>query len=374
MNEISQSPKDATASFMSAMHTELPKPAPAEGSPPVAEVKKTDAPTPDPKIAATTTTVPVEEKIPRTSQEWKKFTAKRDADIAERDARIATAEKKASELEAKSKTATPSPELDALKADLEKIRKERDEYDERLKMVAVTQHPTFKREFETRLNSQIELAKKIVPDEQKEAVERILSMPEGNFRDARIEELMGELSQVQAARIGSILNSVTEINTARQDIIAHSKEEYDKMTAAQQAQSDSRTAQMEAALKNSLAKAPEHPLYKKSEDTEWNKDVDARIKQVETIARSSLSVADSTKIVLDHLALPVIQKQLDASKAEVEKLKAQIADFTAANPGIISRSKETGLDEGGGTPIKINPGSSPMEAARSWMKSLPKFG
>jgi hypothetical protein len=199
-------------------------------------------------------------------------------------------------------------------------------------------------------------------------------MPEGQFRDTRIEELMGELSQVQASRIGSILNTVTEINTARQDIIAHSKEEYEKMTAAQQSQAKARAEQMEAALRGSLAKALEHPLYKKSEDAEWNKDVDTRLQRAEQIARSSISIEDSAKIVLDHLALPVLQKQLDASKAEAEKLKAQIADFTAANPGIVSRSKEVGVDEGGGVPVKINPGSNPMEAARAWMKSLPKFG
>jgi hypothetical protein len=78
--------------------------------------------------------------------------------------------------------------------------------------------------------------------------------------------------------------------------------------------------------------------------------------------------------VLDHLALPVLQKQLDASKAEAEKLKAQIEDFSQSNPHLVSRSKEVGVDEGGGTPVKINPGSNPMEAARAWMKSLPKFG
>jgi hypothetical protein len=369
MTEAPASPKEAMAAFTSALTEALPNPK-LDVAPGAAPETSKVAPAPDPKAAAA---APAEEKIPRTSQEWKKFTAKRDADIAERDGRIAKAEAKSLELETKFKAGVSPPELDKLKADLEKISKERDEYDERLKMVAVTQHPRFKQEFETRLNAQIELAKKIVPEEQKEAVERILSMPEGQFRDARIEELMGELSQVQAARIGSILNSVTEINTARQDVITHSKEEYDKMTAAQKSQADSRTAQMEAALKDSLAKAPEHPLYKKSEDAEWNKDVDARLKQAEQLARASLSVGDSTRIVLDHLALPVVQKQLDSSKAEVEKLKAQIQDITQSNPGIVSRSREASTDDGG-TRVQIRHGSSPMEAAASWVKSLPKFG
>ena len=268
-----QSPKDVTSSFMSAMNAELPNPKLATEDTTAPPITKSDAPPPEPKAASQPPPVAAKEEIPRTSQEWKKFTAKRDADIAERDQRITKAEAKAGELETKLKAGAASPELDKLKTDLETIRKERDEYDERLKMVAVTQHPRFKQEFETRLNSQIELAKKIVPEEQKEAVERILSMPEGNFRDARIEELMGELSQVQAARIGSILNSVTEINTARQNTIAHSKEEYDKMTAAQQAQAKARTDAMESALKDSLAKAGEHPLYKKSEDAEDRKSV-----------------------------------------------------------------------------------------------------
>lgn len=370
------------ASFQANLTAALPKPEPVKADAPPPEKPKPepatpqpkpDAPAPEPK-AAPATPAPAEEKIPRTAQEWKKFTAKRDADIAERDERISKAEAKAQELEAKVRGGVPSAELDKLKADLDKIRKERDEYDEKLKMVAVTQHPRFKQEFETRLNSQIALAKKIVPEEQQEAVERILSMPEGKFRDARIEELMENLSPVQTSRIGAILNTVTEINAQKQDLIAHSKEEFDKMTAAQQAQVKSRADAMEAELRASLSKAPEHPLYKKSEDAEWNKDVDTRLQRAEQLARASLSVSDSTKIVLDHLALPVVQKQLDASKAEVEALKAQIADFTSANPNIVSRPKEASVDDGGGTPIKINAGSTPMDAARSWMKSLPKFG
>lgn len=379
MPDTTVSPKDAMASFQAGLVAELPKPEPVKPSGEAAvatqETKKADAPAPDAKVAATAMpAAPAEEKIPRTAQEWKKFTAKRDADIAERDKRITEIESVKTELEAKLKAAAPNGELDKLKGDLETLRKERDEYDERLKMVAVTQHPRFKQEFETRLNAQIELAKKIVPEEQKEAVERILSMPEGKFRDARIEELMETLSPVQTSRIGAILNSVTEINTAKQDIIAHSKEEYDKMTAAQQAQVKARQEATEKELKASLAKAGEHPFYKKTEDAEWNKDVDARLKRAEELAHSTIPVAESTKIVLDHLALPVVQKQLDAAKAEVEKLKAQIADFTSANPGIVSRSKEAAGEEEQGTPVKINPGSNPMEAARAWMKSLPRFG
>lgn len=376
------SPKDAMASFQAGLVDALPNPKPvktetqaapetaAPAPEPPKPVAKPDAPAPVPASPAAT---PVEEKIPRTAQEWKKFTAKRDADIAERDKRIAAAEAKAAELETKVKASVPGPELDKLKSDLDRVRKERDEYDTRLKMVAVTQHPRFQAEFEQRLSAQIALAKRIVPEEHHESVERILAMPDGKFKDARVEELMAELSPVQVSRIGGILNTVTEINAQREDIIKHSKEEYDKMTSAQQAAQKQQEEAMESALKESLAKAPEHPHYKRTEDAEWNKDVDARLQRAEQLARSRLSVGDSTKIVLDHLALPVVEKQLASAKAEVEKLKAQIADLAGANPGIVSRGTEGSVDDGGGVPVKITPGSNPMEAARSWMKSLPKF-
>lgn len=372
--ETEVSPQDAMKSFQAGLGplmAEIPKPETAASA--AALQVKSDAPKPEaPKLEAQPATT--EEKIPRTSQEWKKFTAKRDADIAERDKQISDFKAKTAELETKLKAGVSTPELDTLKADLDKIKKERDEYDERLKVVAVTNHPTFIREFETKLNSQIELAKKLVEKDQHEAWERVLSMQDGKFRDAKIEELMEPLTPVQVARMGSILNSIFEINTLKQEIIKNAGEEHAKMTAAQQEQSKKRAESMEAALKESLAKAPEHILYKKTEDVEWNKDVDARLKQAETLARSSLSVADSTKIVLDHLALPVIQKQLESSRAEIEKLKGQIADFTGANPGISSRTPEPGLDEGGGQPVRIQSGSNPMEAAKSWIKSLGRLG
>lgn len=371
------SPKEAMATFQAGLGS-LTGEAQSPPTTTTAQVQSTppkqDAPPPEPKVSSQATPAPVEEKIPRTSQEWKKFTAKRDADIAERDKQISEFKSKTTDLETKLKAGVSSPELDTLKSDLEKIKKERDEYDERLKVVAVTQHPRFKQEFETRLNAQIEMAKKVVGKDHEEAIEWILTRPETTLRNARLDELMENLTPVQISRIGSILNAVTEINGQKQEIIKNAGEEYAKMNAAQQEQSKKRSEAMESALKDSLAKAPEHPLYKKSEDSEWNKDVDTRIKQAETLARSSLSVADSTKIVLDHLALPVVQKQLESSKAEIEKLKGQIADFTGANPGISSRTPEPGLDEGGGQPIKIQSGSNPMDAARSWMKSLPKFG
>ncbi len=376
--ETEISPQEAMKSFqagLGSLTSEAPSPStttatPVQQTPP----PKSDAPPPEPKAAAQPPSRPEKEEMPRSSANWDKYRAKRDAESAELSKQIESERRRADELETKLKAGTTSPELDAIRADLEKAKKERDEFDGQLKVVAVTQHPTFKREFETRLNAQIELAKKIVPAEQQEAIERILSIPEGKFRDARIDELMETLSPVQTSRIGAILNAVSEINGQKQDIIKNAGEEHAKMTAAQAEQSKKRGEAMEAALKDSLAKASEHPLYKKSEDAAWNKDVDERLQQAEALARSSLSVSDSTNIVLNHLALPVVKKQLEASKVEIEKLKGQIADLTGANPGLKSRSTEPGLDDGGGTPVKIASGTSPMDAARSWVKSLPRLG
>ena len=121
-----------TAGLTAALpHPELTKPT---GEPAAPEPKK-DAPAPVPPSnaqPAPPAPPPVEEKIPRSAQEWKKFTTKRDADIKERDERIAKAEARAAELESKLKTPAPTPELEKLKTDLEAMKKERDEYDERL--------------------------------------------------------------------------------------------------------------------------------------------------------------------------------------------------------------------------------------------------
>src|SRR6185436_674496 len=125
------------------------------------------------------------------------------------------------------KKSGPSPELDAL-------RKERDELSDRLRVVAVEQHPKFKQYFENKTNEQLELAKEIVGNGKSDEIVSLLKQPDSQWRRQRIEELTVEMSPLQQSQLAGVMLNLSTINRERQGALAGAKETYEKMVKDQQ--------------------------------------------------------------------------------------------------------------------------------------------
>jgi hypothetical protein len=326
----------------------------------------------------------VEEKFPRTSQDWEKFKANRKASEDKLKGEIAARESKVKEYEVKvaeyEKKLTETPTIDpAEKAEIDRIKAENAELNETVRRLNVTEHPKFKQYFGAQTMRQITLAKNIVGTEKAEAVEKLLNMPNSEYKQAKIDEFMGDLTPTQSTRLGSVMNKLEELSTEKEEAI---KTELDR---AQEAQAkEAKTAQergetmakaTDKLFKTTLEKLqnPEdgHPAFQHREgDTDWNKAVDERIQ----IAKAYLSgkgfkPEDIAKAAFEAAAYPAMLDNQRRLYTENEQLKAQVAALSAAGPKAPD-SLPGGTKEPENKGAALKPGMDFLQAGQAFAKAV----
>src|SRR6185436_15635433 len=264
----------------------------------------------------------------------------------------------------------PSPELDAL-------RKERDDLSDRLRVVAVEQHPKFKQYFETKTNEQLELAKEIVGNGKSDAIVSLLKQPDSQWRRQRIEELTVEMSPLQQSQIAGVMLSLSSINRERQGALAGAKETYEKMVADQKTAAEKQASEvksnLEKLLNESLAKVQDAKtglaaFQTREGDDEWNRGVETRIASAKNMLTGTVQPAAAMEVMLMGIAAPAVLNQLKDALEENGKLQAQIKELSSATPRL-----ETGTPSGtetGSQPVQVKAGSNPHEAIKGWMQGL----
>jgi len=308
-----------------------------------------------------------EDKWPRSAQEWKKFKEARKQAIEEREQKIAGLNTSLDELKKKiSETPATSPELDTL-------RKERDELSDRLRTVDVERHPKFKAYFDAKLNTQVELAKRIVGPEHAEAAARLMGLPEGEYKNAQIEELMVNMTPLQQSRFGSVLNSVAEVEAERQSEIAKGRENYDRMVEEQKGAQAERAKAVDKAFNDAALKAQDTKegnfLFQKREgDHDWNRQVEERLSLAKNLLMGK-GVTQEQVIAASFYAAatPALLAGYDALHAENEALKQQVAELSKAAPTLQSTEHSS---EAAAQTVPVRVGSRPDEVIRGWVKGL----
>lgn len=356
---------------------------------PATDIAPTPAPTPTPppekapeikppEIKPVPTTVPPpeneEDKWPRSAKDWDAFKAKRkerEQQLSkERDEIKADRDRINGEIE-KLKKSGPSPELDDLK-------KERDALSEQLRIVSVENHPKFKAYFENKTNAQIELAKRIVGAEKADKVSELLSLPDGAYKDAQVETFLAGLSGMQQSRFGSVLNSLSEIQSERHSEISRARENYEKMQNEQKQKADAQVQQYQKLFEDSIKQAQDtangNPVYQtKAGDDVWNEGVNKRIEATKALLFGQTKPEQLVRAAMDAVAVPELLRQSAAQADTIKKLEAQVAELSKANPTVQGKQGEAGTD-GSPVPIKLKPGTSPQEAVGSFIKGLQAAG
>ena len=334
-------------------------PAAAPAAQPTTQPGASDAPPGDP------------DKWPRSAKEWDQFKQVRNENYRKRDERIATLEK---ELKAREeKLAAFANAVDP--KEHSSVREERDKLSEALRLAAVEKHPRFQAYYDGKLNAQMELAKRIAGPERGEALTAVLKMPESEYRNMRIEELMGELSPMAANRLGSIINTVDELRTEREQEIAKAREDYDKMSARQQAEQQAaqsaQRANAEKLFADTLAEAQAGGLpmlAPKEGDAAWNAAVEQRVARAKAILFGQEPPDQLVRSALAAVSFPAILESHAALAAENEQLRAQVAQLRTATP-TTSRGTAPATPGGGDRPAPKT-GSRPMQAAAEWIGLL----
>lgn len=394
---IEDSPAAAAASAPPA--TEQPKPpavAPADTTPPAADKADEQPPAADPKPAAKAAEEPPkadaaedpEEKWPRSGDDWKRFKAKnkekeqkyqaeikaRESKLSEYDSKLKGMETELAELRSKAGAKTPEEA-----AEIEKLRKDVEDYSKRLAVAEVTSHPKFIAYFKNKVDEQVDLAKDIVGEEMAENVAKVLTMTDGDSKRARIEEIVTDLSPIQQAQFGSVMNELRRIDRERQSEIAKAQENRTKMLAEQKTVAEQRANEGKKLFQTTLksmqdAKEGIAVYQQRENDAQWNAMVKANIAEAERIlfGAQDKKPEDFARAALHAAAFPMILKSykedMQERDTQIASLKAQVAKLSAAQPST-GGTAQAGTEAAKQT-VKVSRSMSPMEASAAWVKSL----
>lgn len=348
--------------------------APAEPKPPTPPAPQ---PKPEEKTVEKKAEVDTEAAVPRTSREWTAFKEQRNAKYKEFETTIGTHVATISDLNKQIETLTAK--ASSVPADYDQVKKERDQFEGIIRQISVENHPKFKAYYDGAVKNQITLAKNIVGAEKAEELEKLLLLPDSQFKTSSIEDLIQELPMLQQTRIGSVINQLDAIKSERETEIAKSKENF---TAMQNQEAEKRQAgrkQLETSFESSVKKLQGKdgsPLFQARDgDKAWNDSVDQRIGVAKALLFSNMKPEQIIQAALDAASLPVVLAQGRTMFETIKKLEKQIADMTAATPSLDgSRKIETG-NGSAPTPPQAKAGSRPMEVLRdTWLKDLPAVG
>lgn len=359
---------------------EAPKETPQQPSEPEAKASETPPAEPEAKPAATPEAKPAEvkaeepdeDKPPRNAQDWKNARAK--AKEREESLRREIEQLKKATAPKPPEPEKPSPELELTKAELEKLRKEHEEYSKRIQMLDVTKHPRFEQHFNAKFSQQVDLAKRIVGQEKAAVIEEILKLPDGNYKDEKLNDFMADLSPIVNSRVGGILNSIEAIDLEKREAIAAAQAEREKLQAEQSANSKKAQLAAESTWKAIVSELqdPEKGLavYQVKEgDTDWNNGILDRVSTAKKLVFDKNDPATVAKAALHAAAFPALLKDykayIDKSKAEIEALNKKVAALTAAQPAVQTQGKPAGK-----VAVKSKPSHDPRMIARDFVGEL----
>jgi len=363
VNTPNYSPRAAAADFVSSLpqlgvepvapvtppEPPVEPPKPPATPPPAAEPPKPAAAIQTPPPAA-----PVEVKMPRTAKDWDAFKAAEKARLEAKESEIA---KYKQELEALKKApATPTPIAD----DDPRIlahKKEAEELSEKLRMVEITQHPKFKAFYDGKVNAQVEMAKRIVGVENSEAIATLLKLPDNEYRQGKIDELVSTLSPIQQSRVGSVLNSLNEIEMEREGQIEQAKKDYVAYQEKTKADGEKQKAELKTKVENGFSTVLSTLQNPKDKDglfifqeqegnEEWNKGVEERINYAKNLIFGMNPPETLMRAVFHAAALPGVVKAYQTLLSQVNGLQEQVKGMTAAQPALESIAAPEGGEKG----------------------------
>jgi hypothetical protein len=258
--------------------------------------------------------------------DWKALKEARDAAAKEAD----LFKRQVADLQAKIKD--PSD----LEKSMEALRAERDVYDEQLRLVAVERHPKFEGYFKAKVDTVLAGAKNVLGAEKAADLQKALRMPDGEQRDAAIEELTGDASALQQQRIAALLTRMDEITVERETEISKWRETASKFDTDQKTKLVEQKQNAEKILAGIITGAVKdlEVFQPKPGDDKWNAETEQSLALARHLFGGENTVEDLARAAVWAAAAPRYRMLSAAYAAENKQLKDEIAKLRSANPSI----------------------------------------
>lgn len=345
-----------------------PEPAKVDGAKP--EPKKPDD---KPKAKEDWETAPTPKEA-----DWKKWKegrrVERDGlkkEITEREERIQTLQNQLKEVETKVATSSELPET--IKAEIKSKDDQIKALTERIMVLDVTEHPKFKSYFQGKIDSAITKAKKLAGAEKADTIEKIIKLPDSEYKTAQLEEFMSDIpSELTKSRLAVVLEELDNVAAERESEIAKANEHKGKLSEEQQAKAkqtfENRQKMFETTLKQVRDVSNGFPLFQfKDGDDAYNQQVTQRIESAKGLLFNP-QVPDDVRMKAAFLAVaaPHIIKsyttESEAWQKEKSDLEAKIAELVAAQP-----KPGTGGADSGETHFRPKVGMKPHEITKGFV-------
>jgi len=170
-------------------------------------------------------------KVPRASDDWKKYREVHNSTVNENKALKA-------ELEQLRSKSTELQQLDEL-------RQKVSEYEQQSKAQSLLNDPNLTREIDNRMSSVVNSAKASLDEQQAKDFESIARMEPGKHRDRVLSEFADDLSPIKQAQVAAYMARVDELRSERNSMIEYAKSNADELYKQREA---AMTKQREAAV------------------------------------------------------------------------------------------------------------------------------
>lgn len=291
---------------------------------------------------------------PKAADRFRAIEAKAHA-AEQKAARAEKLEKELADVQERLKGAIDTTAADALKKQVE-------EYSELLDKNAITEHPRFKAKFDIPLAKEIATATKLVSKEAGPEVEALLSLPETAQRNRRLNEIAGELEEVERGKFIKAIDNADRLSTERAGEVANwkvNKTRLAELSEQEKSQAvEHRERSIEKALKSVLPRFTDDEkgieLFRKDDgNVEWNKTVEARLENVRKLTAADLSKEDTAEMAAWALAGSDYRKLFLTQRVLVQRLQEEIAALKEGGPDLGSGGAGTGDDDEQGSMIDI---------------------
>lgn len=259
--------------------------------------------------------------------------------VQEAVARAEAAERRIAELEAASKnglTEAITKETATLRQQLEERTKERDAYDEQLRIANVERHPKFKAYFDGAMTRTVDSAKNVLGESKAAVVERLLRMPDSEARTALADSLVEAASPSQQGRLFAALNEMDRIRGEREVEISRAGEVQSRLNAEQEGQQKARLEQAGKVFTDRWTSAAEK--LEVLRPIEGNEAHNAGVAQAQQLAQAIFQGAvppdDIARAAIWSVAAPRYRALAQSLSAEVQRLTAELAKYNQAKPSI----------------------------------------